>query len=126
MKKALFVSIFCLLLAGLMGTIAHASNLDWTTTSVEAGPDNMIFIRGYFTNNRADRIITRVDWFNPRLTLTYPNGYVSVIEGQYNGEECYIESDCTYEMNFCAVADSGWTRWSLKPTFHYRYKTIRG
>lgn len=123
-----FISILCLMLVGITGTVAYAGDLDWKTTSVTADSNNILCIRGYFTNNRADRVITQINWFNPMLTLTFANGYKDTINTQCDAQECYIEPGCTYDMTFYVenTAGRGWTHWTTRSKFNYHYETIKG
>lgn len=98
-KRMLFMLVLCLLLVGVMGTVAYANDLDWATTSVRDEGD-IIEFTGYFTNNRVDRVITKINWIQPNVILDY-GGIDSVLFDEYSGwQDCYIEPGCTYEMTF--------------------------
>lgn len=126
MKKMVFASVLCLLLIGLMGTVAYAGNLDWKTTKVGVQSDNVIYVQGYFTNNRTDRVVTRINWFQPNVTLTYPNGYRAFIDENTGSQDCYIEPGCTYEMTFYVNNPDGrgFTYWHTNPKFNFHYENI--
>ncbi|MBP2628245.1 MAG: hypothetical protein H6Q69_131 [Firmicutes bacterium] len=129
-KRMMFMVVLCLLMVGMMGTVAYAGDLDWKTTSVRNANDNLnlLVIKGYFTNNRADRVITKINWFQPNVTLTYGDGYPVVLNEKLYDKECYIEPGCTYEMTFYLDNPDGanWVRWRTTPGFNWHYDTIKG
>ncbi len=128
-KRMLFMAVLCLLLVGLMGAVAYANDLDWATTSVRDEGD-LIEFTGYFTNNRADRVITKINWMQPNVVLSY-GGIDSILVDESSGwQDCYIEPGCTYEMTFYVSnpGGGGWSSWSGKrgPKYNYSYSTIKG
>ena len=129
MKRLLGSILVCLLLVGMSGTVASASDLDWKTTNVREEANGILCVTGYFTNNRVDRIITKINWFQPNVTLTLPSGETTIFldEVDNSQRDCYIEPGCTYEMGFYINgAGQEWIQWKTRPKFNYRYSTIQG
>ena len=128
-NKMLFMAVLCVLMVGLMGTAAYANDLDWETTGFGNESDGVVYITGYFTNNRADRVITKINWFQPNITLNYGIDGV-MLDGKTGSLDCRIEPGCTYEVTFYLENPGGghWVNWSKKypAKYNYSYITIKG
>ncbi|MBP2664478.1 MAG: hypothetical protein H6Q71_2426 [Firmicutes bacterium] len=128
MKRNLkIITVLCLLLIGVLGSTAYAADLDWKTTSVNVD-DGLLYIGGYFTNNRADRVVNQINWFQPNITFTLIDGNViTLTERDATPIAVWIEPGCTYEAIF-TISPPGdvWRNWKTKSTFNYNFEKIQG
>ena len=126
-RKWMITVVLCLLLVGVMGSTAYANNLDWKTTSINV-EDGLLYIEGYFTNNRADKVVNRINWFQPNLTFTLIDGNViTLTEKDTVPQEVWIEPGCTYNVVF-TISPPGdvWKSWKAKEVYNYNSVKIQG
>ncbi|HWR39546.1 MAG TPA: hypothetical protein VN611_08585 [Patescibacteria group bacterium] len=128
MKKMLLTAILCFVFVGMLGSVASAGKVDWKTTEVyeEIGS---IYIKGYFTNNMPDKVIDRINWFQPNLTITLSNGSTIFLDeiADYK-QDCWIEPGDRSDIMWFRIAGTNmnWSRWNTRPQYNYHFITPEG
>lgn len=121
MKRMIVTAILCLVFVEILGSVASAGNLDWQTTEVyeEIGS---IYVKGYFTNNMPNKVVDRINWFQPNLTVTLADGSTIFLDetADYR-QDCWIESGDSSNIMWFRIAGTNmeWVRWHVKPKYNY-------
>lgn len=128
MKKMIFTAMLCLVFLGILGSVASAGNLDWKTTEVyeEIGS---IYVKGYFTNNMPDKVVDKVNWFQPNLTVTLADGSTIFLDESADYKQnCWIEPGDSSDIMWFRITGTNmqWFRWHVKPKYNYHTIVPKG